>query len=156
MEQTLVDAGMSGKIVHVTMQLLMHGSCRLVWNRESTDRFKPSRGMRQGDLLFPYLFVLCIDRLGHWLRLKSEEGVLRMVKASHGGPGLSYLFFVDDVILFSEAIEDQLQCLKEGLEVFCRASRQKVNYGKSAMLCSANIHPTEATRLSELFGVPLT
>lgn len=59
-----------------------------------------------------------------------EEGRLRTVKASRSGPGLSYLFFADDLILFSKAIDDQLLCLKEGLGAFCNSSGQKVNFGK--------------------------
>lgn len=104
----------------------------------------------------PYLFVICLERLGHWLRSKVEEGCLRKVRASCSGPGLSYLFFADDLILFLEAVDDQLVCLKEGLNSFCAASGQKVNYGKSAMLCSTNVPYTEAKRLSELMGISLT
>lgn len=85
-----------------------------------------------------------------------DDGKLRPVRASRSGPALSYLFFADDLILFSEAREDQLLCIKEGLELFCRSSGQKVNFGKSSMLFSGNIEETEAKRLSELMGIPIT
>lgn len=155
-EETLVDAGVPSKIVYAIMQLLAKGSCRLIWNGEATDSFKPSRGLRQGDSMSPYLFVLCMERLGHWMRSKVDEGKLRPVRASRSGPGLSYLLFADDLILFSEAVEDQLLCIREGLEKFCSASDQKVNFGKSAMFCSANVDADEARRLSALVGIPLT
>lgn len=84
-----------------------------------------------------------------------DEGVLRGLRASRRGPEVSYLFFADDLILFTEAKEDQLICIKEGLELFCKSSGQKVNYIKSSMICSSNISHAEVEKLSSCFGVPL-
>lgn len=82
-----------------------------------------------------------------------EEGRLRTLKASCSGQGLSYLFFADDLIMYSEAVEEQLMCIREGLELFWKSSGQRVNYGKSSILFSANVDVTEAKRLSDLVGV---
>lgn len=87
---------------------------------------------------------------------KAEEGRLIPVRASRRGPGLTHLFFADDLLFFSEAKDDQLQCIREGLDLFCKSSGQKVNFAKSSMLCSSNVPVREAVRLSSLLGVPLT
>lgn len=52
-------------------------------------------------------------------------------------------------MLFSEASEDKIACIKEGLELFCKASGQKVNFNKSLMYVSPNISEQLATRLNE-------
>lgn len=105
-ESTLENARMPKKIIDVIMCMILGGSYKLLWNGELTDEIRPSRGFRKGDPLSPYLFVLCLERLGHWIRGKVEEGRLRPLKDSRSGQGLPYIFFADDLLLFSEAVED--------------------------------------------------
>lgn len=82
------------------MQNISWGLCLLVWNGEAVDIIKPCRGLRQGDPLSHFLFVLCMERLGHWIRKQVEDERLRPVKASRSGSGLVYLFFADDLLFF--------------------------------------------------------
>lgn len=60
-----------------------------------------------------------------------------------------------DDLIFSESKEDELLCIKQGIEQFCKASGQKVNYSKSSMLWSSNISAVEAKRLGDCVGAPL-
>lgn len=69
-------------------------------------QIRPSRGLRQGDPLYPYRFVLCMERLGYWIGKRVEEGRLRQLKASRRGLRLSYPFFTDDLFLFYDADEE--------------------------------------------------
>lgn len=154
-EETLRDVRLPD-VVGVIMRIVSSGYFRLLWNGEETYCIQLGRGLRQGDPLSPYLFVLCMERLGHWLWRKVEEGELKEMRASRGGPVLSFLFFADDLLLFSEASEEQMACLREGLNSFCKASSQRVNFSKSSMLCSTNVSEMEVRRLSQSFGVPLT
>lgn len=138
---------------------VLSGSCRLLWNGEVMSAIKPTRRLRQGDPLAIYLFVLSMERLGHWIQRRVEESRWKALKASRQGPRISHLFFADDLLLFSEASEDQIACIKEGLERFCKTSGQKVNFNKSLgqkvnfnkllMFVSPNIPKQVAKRLSE-------
>lgn len=121
-EETLTDDGIPNGLVSVIMHLVSSSSCRLLFNGDVTNEIKPSKGLRQGCLLSPYLFMLCMERLGRWPSSKVVEGSLRAAKVSRQGPGLSYLFFVDDFLIFSEAREDQLACIKGELDQFCKRS----------------------------------
>ena len=40
----------------------------ILWNGEKTDMFSAHKGLHQGDPMLPYLFVLCMERLGHLIK----------------------------------------------------------------------------------------
>ncbi|KAK5802413.1 hypothetical protein PVK06_030004 [Gossypium arboreum] len=48
---------------------------RLPWNGALIEEFVPSRGVRQGDSLPPYLLVLGVERLGHSICDTEENGL---------------------------------------------------------------------------------
>ena len=45
------------------MQCISTISMIMLWNGTKSTEFKPSKGIRQGDMISPYLFVLCLDKL---------------------------------------------------------------------------------------------
>lgn len=69
MESTLRDVSLPTCLLTAIMSITRSSLCRLVWNGECTDMISQLRGLRQGDLLSPYLFVLCMDRLSQWINL---------------------------------------------------------------------------------------
>lgn len=85
------------------MECVSEPSMRLLWNSELTYLFTPARGLRQGENLSPYLFVLCLERLCHQIDIVVGQGVWKPISLSPGDPKLSHIFFADDLILFAEA-----------------------------------------------------
>lgn len=155
-EETLIDASIPDNLIGVTMEMLRRSSCRLMWNGEATEAIKPTRGLRQGDLLSPYLFIMCMERLSRWVHQRVEEGNWRPLKASRGGPVVSHLFFADDILLFVEAIEMQVDRALKGINEFSAASGQKVNLSKSSVLFSSNLSEQVMERLNTRMGIKRT
>lgn len=62
-----------------------------------------SKGLRQGDSLSPYLFLLCAKGLCSMLSRAEGDGRITRVPISHRGTKLSHLFFTDDSLLFCHA-----------------------------------------------------
>ncbi|KAG8381208.1 hypothetical protein BUALT_Bualt06G0098300 [Buddleja alternifolia] len=104
---------------------------RVLWNGSPLQEFSPSCGLRQGDPLSPYLFVLCMERFAYNI----EEAVIRKdwdpIPAYQGGPRFSHLFFADDLILMAKATRKNLSTIKDVLKGFCDASGLIINKAKS-------------------------
>lgn len=70
-----------------------------------------SRGLRQGDLLSPLLFLVMMEVFGKMMKRVEGVGLLRGFKADGrrgGGVCVSHLLFADDTILFCDANEEQI------------------------------------------------
>lgn len=114
----------------VIISLIMHGilssSISLLWNGSRTDGFAPMRGLRQGDPLSLYLFVLCMERLGEMILKEVGIGNWLPVQVSKNGPKFFHLFFADDVLLFAKAKVSQARLIGGVLEKFCGMSGLKL------------------------------
>ncbi|KAK3225210.1 hypothetical protein Dsin_005072 [Dipteronia sinensis] len=80
---------------------------------------------------------------------------IQKVLESRSGQVISYLFFTDDSLIFTRA--NSLNCLasREVLERYAKASRQIINFSKSAMCVSPSILAREGEQLAALIGVNL-
>ena len=75
-------------------------SYSMLINGEAKGNIGPSRGLRQGDPISPYLFLLCAEGLSAMLRKEEEHGNIRGISVCKGAPQISHLFFADDSIVF--------------------------------------------------------
>lgn len=60
----------------------------------------PSKGLRQGDLISPYLFILCVEDLSSMLNFASQRGDIRGVSVAREGLRVKHMLFSDDCVLF--------------------------------------------------------
>ena len=100
----------------------------------------------------PYIFILCMEVLGYLVDDKCQFKLQDPVKASKGGPTISHLFFVDDLILFAKVDEKNFQSIWEVLEVFGELSGQKVSASKSKVFFSPNVLDDTRFSLSNILG----
>ncbi|XP_015970506.1 uncharacterized protein LOC107493982 [Arachis duranensis] len=153
LESTLIAFGFPIITVNLIMTCVRASSLSIMWNGNRLDSFAPRRGLRQGNPMSPYLFVLCMERLACYISHKVVEGVWKPVSVTMGGPKFSHLMFADDLLLFCQshlmfaddlllfcqATKSQVQMVMYYLNIFCKASGMKVNLEKSKAFCSKNV-----------------
>jgi hypothetical protein len=81
-------------------------------NGEVCGKLKPSRGLRQGDSLSPYLFIFCVEGLSSLINSAVFKGLLAGFRCWRSGPNISHLFFTDDSLLFSNAISSECATIR--------------------------------------------
>ena len=97
----------------------------------------------------PYLFVLCMKKLGQLIQEKSHKGQWKSLKSSRNGPNVTHLLFADDFILFSSAKDEDSATIKEVLHEFCGIFGLKVNLKKS----KSPVLPKHEIPLTHAFSV---
>ncbi|WJZ83279.1 hypothetical protein VitviT2T_002974 [Vitis vinifera] len=99
--------------------------------------FQSSRGLRQGDPLSPYLFVIAMEVFSSFLKRAVDNGYISgcQVKGrNEGGTQISHLLFADDTLVFCQASQDQLTYLSWLLMWFEAASGMRINLDKSELI----------------------
>lgn len=66
----------------------------------------PSRGLRQGNPLSPYLFLLYKEGLISLLSTQNNEHYIQGIRVCHGAPSINHLLFAEDSVIFCEASEE--------------------------------------------------
>jgi hypothetical protein len=108
--------------------------------------FHPTRGIRQGDPISPFLLLFCGEGLTTLLNNYSTSFVDRGVRVCNRSPWISHLFFADDSLIFINANGASARRLSAILEMYDEASGQRVNKEKSAIFfspCTPEAHRIE-------------
>ena len=71
-------------------------------NGSPTREFTVKRGVRQGDPLAPFLFIIAAEALNVVMQGAIAEGFFNGIELPHHGPILSHLQYVDDVVFVGD------------------------------------------------------
>jgi len=85
------------------MSCVSSTSTSILFNGGKLKSFMPTYGIRQGDPLSPYLFILCMEYLGFLINEKCLRKEWTPLEASKHNMEISHLFFIDNLILFAKA-----------------------------------------------------
>lgn len=96
-------------------------------NGARSDSFAPSRGLRQGDPVSPFLFLFVADGLVALLKKEVGDTHISPLRVCPRAPGVSHLLFADDTLLFFRATEREAPRIKAVLDVYASATGQLIN-----------------------------
>ena len=125
-----------GSFCELVMKCVTTVSFSILINGGKSNFFKSSRGLRQGDPLSPYLFILCQEVLARLIEKERVAGNIVGVKLNIGGPDFTNVMFADDLMFFSKASNRDATNLNSCLEKYCDWSGQCVNRDKSGLIFS--------------------
>ncbi|GKU98550.1 hypothetical protein SLEP1_g11542 [Rubroshorea leprosula] len=103
-------------------------------NGSPTRQFTVLRGLRQGDPLSPFLFLIIAEGINGLVSKAIQNGLLERVEVGLRGFKVSHLQYADDTLLFGEATEENVWAMKGILRTFELVSGLKINFNKSQLI----------------------
>ena len=138
LQQMMVKLGFDPTWIQLAMETVTTTSYSVLINGKPKGFITPTRGIRQGDPLSPYLFLMCVEGLSALVRKAGETGVLKEIKSSQNGIWVSHLIFANDSLLFCQATMEESQKLLQVLAQYEVASGQAINRRKTSLFFSKN------------------
>ena len=120
-------------------------------NGEPRGRISPLMGVRQGNPISPYFFLLCSEGLSTMLKREETEGKIKGVSVCCGAPQVSHLLFVDDSIIFCRASVSEGQRVMKVLADYEQELGHKLNKEKTSLFFSRNTNKESQEEIKELF-----
>lgn len=149
----LVQMDWAYKWVDLVMKMVTSVAYKYKINGFVSRKLIPSRGLCQGDPLSPYLFIHVVDVLSHMLLKAKEQGRIKGINLSMGGPNITHLFFADDSLLFAKATEEEMYQLIQILNLYSRAFGQRINVNKSGLIGGRFISQQYKRKLADILSI---
>lgn len=100
-------------------------------NGSPTFEFNCEKGIRQGDPISPFLFLIVMEGLSSLIRAASGNGFFHGVRFNVDGPTVSHLLYADDALVMGEWSLANLNAIRRILRVFHMCSGLRINLSKS-------------------------
>ncbi|CAL9214573.1 unnamed protein product [Arabidopsis halleri] len=139
--------------VNWIMQCIVTVSYSYLLNGSAQGTVNPQRGLRQGDPLSPYIFILCSEVLSGLCNRAQAENRITGIKVGKKSPRLNHLLFADDTMFFCKSDPEDCLTFMTILEKYELASGQMINPQKSAITFSAKTSSEVRTRVKEQLGI---
>lgn len=154
LREIMIRLGFAQQWVDLILRCVSSISFTFNLNGEKVGQVIPSRGLRQGDPLSPYLFLLCAEGLSSLLRGAEQRSQITGFRIGRSSPSMSHLFFADDNLLFFRANGSEASVIRGLLIQYERASGQTINYEKSVVAFSPNTGEEAQQYISQVLSVP--
>ena len=153
LEILMEKMGFDSKWIHWIMSCVSSVSYSVLLNGNAHGFIKPERGLRQGDPLSPFLFILCAEALVSRLNQSEAAGCLHGIRLAASGPSVHHLLFADDSLLMCRATVEEAKEIVRCLKIYGEASGQIINQQKSSIIFGARVASDEKELIKEAMGI---
>ncbi|KAK0601643.1 hypothetical protein LWI29_026061 [Acer saccharum] len=130
----LEEMGFGARWHHWVNSCISTSSLSVLVNGSPSSEFSEERGLRQGDLLSPFLFNIVVECLSCCLSKAFELNMVRGAFVGKDKMHVSHLQFADDTVLFLEPKIEFLVNMRRILRCFEMASGLRINFHKSCVV----------------------
>ena len=146
--------GFHERWISLIMMCVTTVSYSVLINGEPKGKITPSRELRQGDPISPYLFLLCAEGLS--AMIKKEEGGggrhLKGLAVSRRAPSITHMLFADNSLVFCRATREECDRVLKVLEDYEGDLGQKFHKEKTSLYFSKNTSREIKEYVKEKFG----
>ena len=153
MEKVIIKMGFHLRWIQLMMMCITTASYSMLINGEPHRHITPSHGLRQGNPLSSYLFLMCTEGLHGLLSRAANNDDIWGESLCRNGPKITHLLFVDDSLIFYRAKEEECQSLLQVLAKYERASGQQINHIKPTIFFSKSTIADTQTVIQNMLGV---
>ena len=114
---------------------------------------RPTRGIRQGNPLSHFLFLLCMEGLHGLLTKLATRGDIHGFSLSRRSPPLTHLLFADNSLFFCRSNPEECQKILEILQVYESSSGQQINKAKTTIFFSRSTSDEKRMMIKNTLGV---
>jgi hypothetical protein len=132
--------GFDQKFVNLIHKCISTINFTLLLNGCKSGSFSPSRGVRQGDPLSPYLYILCSEILARMINREVAAGSIKGVKVETNAPSISMFSHTNDVLLFCGTKISEISNLMKCVDKFCDWLGLSINQEKTNIFTSNGVH----------------
>jgi len=123
--------GLCGKWIQWIKVYLEYATISVLVNDNPTKEFKPSRGLRQGDPIAPFLFLIMTQGLSGLVNQATRKILFSGIKVVNKKLEVNLLQFADDILFVYESSVQNIMTIKAMLRCFELGYGLKVNFHKS-------------------------
>lgn len=150
LDSILVAMGFGSKWRAWISSCLSSSNISILVNGAATQSFNPSRGLRQGDPLSPFLFLIAAEGLNAMMRSATYRNLFSGIKIGCSNLEISLLQYADDTIIAGDYCWENIVAVKFILRWYEMASGLEINYKKSKLVsinCPSNWSHLAASKL---------
>ena len=153
LEVVMRKLGFNDQWISLLMLYVKSVSYSILVNGEPKGVIHPTRGIRQGDPLSPFLFLLCTKGLNRLISQAAHQGDIHGFSLSKRSPKLTHLLFANDSLLFCRSTSEECQKIMDILGVYERCSGQQINKNKTTIFFSKSTSEANRIQIKDALGI---
>lgn len=134
-----------------THGILASARASVLINGSPSKEFQYERGVRQGDPLSPFIFIIAMEAFTFFMNKGCELELFKGFKTPNSGPCLSHLSYADDVMLIGDWRLENMDFIVRFLRAFNLISGLKINFHKSSIF-GVGCDSSEVSEMAERLG----